>query len=160
VPAGATEYSGNLSVEGSQTGWTGAYNSNSTVTRAEPAGGSYDGLWALQVGIKSGSGQGGVSNANPVWVTSTSQGRAYQASSFVRGSAGETVSLTLTEKTPGGKAVGYHTTSLTLNDTSWHQITGSYTALGSGNLLRYSLHGYLASPSQSFQADCLSLQGP
>jgi hypothetical protein len=161
VPAGATELSGNVSVEGSQTGWTGIYNSNSTVTRTEPAGGSYDGLWALNVGIKSGSGQGGVNNASPLWVTSTSQGTAYTGSSFARAStAGQTVSLTLTEKSSGGATVGYRTTSLTLNDTNWHQLSVSYTAQQNGDALHYSVHGYLASTAQNFEADCLSLQVP
>jgi hypothetical protein len=161
VPAGATELSGNVSVESSQTGWTGVYNSNSTVTRDAPAGGSYDGLWALRVGIKSGSGQGGVTNASPLWVTSTSQGTTYTGSSFVRaGTAGQAVSLTLTEKTSGGTTVGYHTTSVTLNDSNWHQVSDSYTAQQNGDVLRYSVHGYLASTSQSFEADCLSLQVP
>src|SRR5689334_5336364 len=48
-PSGTTELSGNVSVEDGQTGWTGKYNSHSVVTRVQPAGGSYDGLWALQV---------------------------------------------------------------------------------------------------------------
>jgi hypothetical protein len=161
VPGGSTEYSGNVSVENDQTGWTGTYNSNSAVTRVEPPSGSYDGLWALRIGIKSGSGYGGASNASPVWVTSTSQGTAYTGSSFVQASvAGETVSLTLTEKTSGGTTRGYHTTSVTLNDTNWHQVTDSYTVKGTGDILHYSLHGYLASTSQSFLADCLSLQAP
>jgi acid phosphatase len=161
VPSGATEYSQNVSVEASQTGWTGVYSSNSTVIRVEPAGGGYDGLWALQVGIKSGSGQGGVNNASPVWVTSTTQGTTYTGAGFVRASAaGQTVSLTLTEKTSGGATVGYRTTSLTLNDTSWHQVSDFYTAQGTGDVLHYSLHGYLASTSQHFQADCLSLRAP
>lgn len=122
APAGATEYSQNVSVESSQAGWTGAYNSNSAVTRVEPPGGSYDGLWALQIGIKSGLGPAGVSNVKPIWVTSTTQGTTYIGSSFVRASAaGEKVSLTLTEKTPGGTTIGNHTTTLTLNDTNWHQ---------------------------------------
>jgi hypothetical protein len=64
-PSGATEHSGNVSVESNQTGWTGKYNSNSAVTRVEPAGGSYDGLRALQVALKSGtSGAAGASNTN------------------------------------------------------------------------------------------------
>lgn len=161
VPPGATEYSGNVSVESNQTGWTGKPNSNSTVTRVEPTGGSYDGLWALQIGIQSGSGEGGVNNASPIWVTSTTQGTMYTGSSFVRASvAGEKVSLTLTEETSGGTKVGSNTTSLTLQDTNWHQISDSYTAQGTGNTLRYSLHASLASTSQQFLADCLSLQAP
>lgn len=161
VPPGATEYSGNVSVESSQTGWTGKPNSNSTATRVEPTGGSYDGLWALQMGIKSGSGVGGVNNASPIWVTSTAQGTMYTGSSFVRASvAGEKVSLTLTEETSAGTKVGSTTTSLTLNDTNWHQLSDSYTAQSTGNVLHYSLHASLASASQNFLADCLSLQAP
>lgn len=158
---GATELSQNLSVESGQTGWTGTYNATSTVTRVEPPGGSFDGLWALQAGIKSGSGQGGISNANPLWVTSTTQGTTYTGSGFARaGVAGEQVSLTLTEKASGGAPVGSHTTTVTLSDTDWHQVSDSYTARGTGNTLRYSLHASLASTSQTFLADCLGLQAP
>ncbi|GEM_PF-2126715 len=160
-PPGATELSGNVSLESSQTGWTGKYNSNSVVSRVEAAGGSYDGLWALQVGIKSGSGQGGASNADPVWVSATTQGTTYTGSSFVRASvAGEKVSLTLTEDTPAGTKVGQYTASITLGDTGWHQLTASYTAEATGDVLHYALHAYLASTSRRFQADCLSLQAP
>jgi hypothetical protein len=90
-PSGATELSGNISVESNQTGWTGKYNSNSAVTRVVPTGGSYDGLWALHVALTSGtSGAAGVNNANPIWVTNTAAGRVYQGSVFVNPSvAGE-----------------------------------------------------------------------
>jgi hypothetical protein len=155
---GATELSQNPSAEAGQTGWTGVYSSNSTVARVEPPGGSYDGLWALQAGIKSGSGKGGISNANPLWVSSASQGKVYTGTVFVQASvAGEQVSLTLAEKAPGGVAVGAHTTTVTLNDTSWHQISDPYTAQRTGDSLRYSVHAALASTSQHFLADCLSL---
>ncbi len=161
MPSGATEYSRNVSIEGTQTGWTGLYNANSTVTRVEPVGGSYDGLWALQIGIKSGADEGGVNNVQPLWVTSTTQGRTYTGSSFVRASvAGETVFLLLWETTPSGTRIGSTTQSVSLNDTNWHQVSDSYTARGTGNLLHYSLHAYLTGASQSFLADCLSLQSP
>jgi hypothetical protein len=161
LPSGAIEYSQNVSVEGSQTGWTGSYNSNSVVTRVEPAGGSYDELWALQVGIASGSGQVGVSNASPIWVISTSGGALYTGSSFVRASvAGEKVTLTLTEKNSGEAMVGSHSGSLTLTDTSWHQVSSSCTAQGAGNALHYSLKVSLGSTSQNLLADCLSLRAP
>jgi hypothetical protein len=161
TPLGATEYSGNLSLETSQTGWTGLYNQNSALSLVQPAGGSYDGSWALQVGIKSGSGVGGVANAQPIWVRSTSQGTTYTASSFLRaGVAGEKVSLTLTEVTSGGATVASHTTAVTLNDTNWHSISNSYTAAGAGDILKYSLHASFADASQTFLADCLSLQSP
>jgi Bacterial Ig domain len=57
TPPDVVQLSGNLSVESSKTGWQGAYNSNSVVTRVEPAGGSYDGLWALQIAGRSGTGK-------------------------------------------------------------------------------------------------------
>lgn len=159
APPGGTERSGNVSVEGSQSGWTGRYNAKSRAVRFAPAGGSYDGSWALQVGISSGAGQVGVNNANPVWVTSTTAGATYTGSSFVKASvAGEKLALTLTEKKAGGTTVGYHATAVTLNDTNWHRLSDPYTARGAGNVLRYSLHAYLASTARTFAADCLSLQ--
>jgi hypothetical protein len=67
----------------------------------------------------------------------------------------------LRETTPSGNGIGYHTTTVTLGDTGWHQITSSYTAAGNGDLIRYSLYAAnLASASQYFLADCLSLQTP
>jgi hypothetical protein len=57
--------------------------------------------------------------------------------------------------------VGSHVTSVTLSDTSWHQISSAYSAKGTGNTIRYLLFATnLASTAQSFQADCLSLQTP
>jgi acid phosphatase len=165
-PAGASELSANVSLETDQSGWTGKYNANSHPTRVAPAGGSYDGEWAVEIVAKA-AGTAGLNNANPMWVPgspgpSTRAGQVYAASAFVRGNvAGERVSLMLRETTPGGSGVSYHTTTTTLTDTSWHEISSAYTAKSSGDLIRYSLYASnLASASQSFLADCLSLQTP
>ena len=168
VPAGATELSGNVSLESSQSGWTGSYNANSVPYRVEPAGGSYDGLWALQVALSSGtSGVAGVSNTNPLWVpgspgAATTAGQLYSGSAFIKANtAGERISLTVKEQTTSGTVVGSHATTVTLSDTSWHQISSAYTAKGTGNTIHYLLFATnLASTAQSFQADCLSLQTP
>lgn len=166
TPAGTTELSGNLSLETSQTGWTGIYNSNSVNTRVESAGGSYDGSWALQVTPKA-AGIAGVNNVNPIWVPgapglATTAGQVYTGSAFVEASVrGETFSLKVRETTPSGTTVSSHTTTVTLSDTSWHQITSAYTAKEKGNLIRYSLYvANFASSGQHFLADCLSLQTP
>lgn len=161
-PAGATELSGNVSVETGQTGWTGKYNSQSVTTRVQPAGGSYDGLWALQVAPASGaSGTAGVNNASPVWVTNTTAGQVYEGSVFVNPSvAGETVSLVVRETTSGGTSVGEHVTTITAAS-GWQQITSTYTAKNSGDYIRYSVYASnFASSSQNFLADCLSLWSP
>ena len=168
VPAGATELSGNVSLESSQSGWTGFYNANSVPYRVEPAGGSYDGLWALQVALRSGtSGVAGVTNANPLWVpgppgAATTAGQMYTGSAFIKANtAGEKISLTVKEQTTSGTVVGSHVTTVTLSDTGWHQISSPYTAKGTGNTIRYLLFATnLASTAQSFLADCLSLQTP
>ena len=168
LPAGAAELSGNVSLESSQSGWTGAYNANSKPTRIEPAGGSYDGLWALQVALKSGAkGAAGVSNASPFWVpgspgTATAAGQAYTGSAFVRANTtGEKMSLVIRETTTKGASVGSHTTTVTLSNMSWHQISSAYTAKGTGNRILYSLYASnLANSGQNFLADCLSLQTP
>jgi hypothetical protein len=164
---GATELSGNLSVEGTLAGWTGKFNSNSVISRVAPPGGSYDGLWAVEVGVGSGSGAAGVNNADPIWVPgssglATTAGQAYTASAFVSASAaGEDILLTLRETTSQGKAVGYHTTTVQATGTGWFQITTQYTAQNTGDALHYTVHvTNLADPSQSFLADCLSLQTP
>jgi phosphatidylinositol-3-phosphatase len=159
-PSGDTELSGNVSVESAQTGWTGTYNSNSVVTRVQPTGGSYDGTWALQVTPKA-AGAGGLSN-KPVWVASTTAGQSYEGSVFARASAaGQKLILVLREENASGASVGSHTTTLTAGDTSWHQITTSYTALDSGDTLHYFVYdSNFASTSQHFQADCLSLWTP
>jgi hypothetical protein len=165
---GMTELSGNLSLESGQSGWTGVFNATSRVTRVQPPGGSYDGSWALQVAPASGnSGTAGVNNAGPVWVpgppgTASTAASTYAGSAFVRGSVpGEQVSLLVREITPGGTGAGFHTTTMTLGDTAWHQVTSTYTAQASGDLIKYSLYASnLASSAQYFQADCLSLQTP
>jgi hypothetical protein len=161
-PAGDSELSGNVSVESSQAGWTGLYNSQSEVTRVAPSGGSYDGAWALQVGPKAGdSGTAGVNNANPIWVTGSTAGQTYTGSVFVNGAAGEQVSVILRETTQSGAGgIGYHTTTVTLPDTGWHQVTSAYTAKNSGDLIRYSVYSPGMVAGQYFQADCLSLWSP
>ena len=166
TPAGTTELSGNLSLEANQTGWTGNYNSNSSVTRVQPAGGSYDGTWALKVAPKA-SGAAGVNNASPIWVPgppglATTAGQVYTGSAFVQASvSGEQVSLVVRETTPSGTSVASHTTTVTLGDTAWHQVSSAYTAAATGDLIRYTLRASnFASPSQDFLADCLSLQTP
>ena len=166
TPAGTTELSGNLSLETSQTGWTGIYNSNSVPARVKPAGGSYDGSWALQVAPKN-AGAAGVNNANPIWVpgapgAATTAGHVYTGSAFVAASAtGEKVTLVVRETTPQGTSVSSHATTVTLGDTGWHQITSAYTAKATGDLIRYSLYASnFASSGQHFLADCMSLQTP
>jgi Bacterial Ig domain len=163
TPAGATELSGNVSLESSQAGWTKPYNAHSVLSRVEPADGSYDGLWALRASLKPGdTGTAGVTNADPTWVGSTTAGQMYTASAFVRASTpGAKVRLALREKPPTGTPVGSHVRTVTLNDKKWHRITSAYTAHATGNLLHYSVYAsHLTSPGQHFLADCLSLQTP
>jgi len=166
APGGSTELSGNVSLETTQTGWTGVYTSGSAVARMQPGGGSYDGSWALQIAPKAGtSGSAGVNNVNPIWVPgppgiSTTAGQTYTGSAVVQASvAGETVSLLVRETTPTGSGVSYHTTTVTLPDTAWHQVSSAYTAKNTGDVIRYSLYvSNFASSSQYLLADCLSLQ--
>lgn len=168
VTPGMTELSGNISLETSQTGWTGVYNGTSKVSRVQVPGGSYDGSWALQVAPTSASsGAAGVNNASPVWVpgppgTASTAGSTYTGQAFVRASVpDEQISLLVREVTPSGTGVGYHTTTMTLSDTAWHPVTSTYTASTTGDLIKYSLYASnLADSSQYFQADCLSLQTP
>jgi len=164
--AGTTELSGNLSLETSQTGWTGIYNSNSGLSLVQPAGGSYDGFWALQVAAKNAAGAAGVNNAKPLWVPgapglATTAGQVYTGSAFVQpGTPGEKVTLLVKESTPSGATVGSQKTSVTLSG-GWQQITTTYTAAGTGDLIHYSLYATnLASKGQDFLGDCLSLQTP
>ncbi len=165
--AGVTELSGNVSVESSKKGWRGSFTSKSLVTRVEPAGGSYDGLWALQIARKAGTGKAGVDNARPLWVPgapglAATAGQQYTGSAFVQANTpGERVSLLITEKSPAGAFIGHHRSAVTLPDTNWHQITSAYTAQDSGDTIRYSLYATnLAAAGQHFLADCLRLQTP
>ena len=163
TPAGTTELSGNVSLESAQTGWTGRYNANSTLAHVEPAGGSYDGVWALQAGLKPGTtGTAGVTNTNPIWASSTTAGQMYTASAFVRANTpGEKVTIALREKTSTRTSIGSHAATITLGDANWHQISTTYTAHATGNLLHYPLYASnLANSGQNFLADCLSLQAP
>jgi hypothetical protein len=166
LPAGTTELSGNPSLETNQTGWTVAYNTTSLVTRVAPAGGSEDGSWALRVAPKPGtSGTAGVKNQNPIWVPGSpglgaTAGKTYTGSAFVQASTpGEKISLLVRETTTGGTIVKSQTTVVTLGDTSWHQVSSLYTAKTTGNVIRYNLFASnLASSSQFFLADCMSLR--
>jgi acid phosphatase len=158
--AGTVEESGNVSIESSQSGWTGVYNSQSAVTRVEPAGGSYDGRWALRVGLQSGhAGTAGVNNVKPTWVTSSVAGDSYTGSVFVRATAGDEVSLMVRETTQSGAGgIGYHTSTMTLHDGGWHQLTSEYTAKKNGDQIRYTLYASNLTSGQSVLADCLSLR--
>ncbi len=162
----ATELSGNVSLETTQSGWTGVYNANSVNTRVQAAGGSYDGSWALQVAPKA-AGAAGVNNANPVWVPgppgiATTAGQVYTGSAFVAANTpGEQITLLVRETTPAGTGVSSHATLITASGTGWQQITSGYTAKNAGDLIRYSLYASsFASTAQHFLADCLSLQTP
>jgi hypothetical protein len=164
--AGATELSGNLSLETNQTGWTVPYNTSTQLARVTPAGGSYDGHSALQIAPKPGkSGIAGVKNSSPVWVPgppglATTAGSSYTGSAVVRASTpGESVTLLVRETTASGTIITSHTTVATLGDTSWHQVTSLVTAKTTGNLMTYVLYATnLASSNQYFLADCLGLQ--
>ncbi|HEY7176341.1 MAG TPA: Ig-like domain-containing protein, partial [Micromonosporaceae bacterium] len=166
VPApGATELSGNLSLESNQTGWTGVYNSTSVSTRVQVAGGSFDGNWALQIAPKSGAtGQAGVNNVSPTWVPgspglATTVGQQYVGTAQVKASAaGQPVTLLIRETTASGTGVNYASTTVTLNDTAWHAISTTYVARNAGDSIRYSLYGTFAASTRSVQADCMSLQ--
>ena len=129
-------------------------------------GGSFDGSWALKVAPKA-AGSAGANNASPVWVpgppgTATTTGRTYTGTAQMKpGFAGEKLSLAVKETTKLGAAVGTRTTTVTTTDTTWRQLTTKYTALGSGNLIRYSVSSSnFTSANQSFLADCLSLRTP
>ena len=108
-----------------------------------------------------------MNNASPIWVPgppglATTAGQVYTGSASVQASvSGEQVSLVVRETTPSGTSVASHTTTVTLGDTAWHQVSSAYTAAATGDLIRYTLRASnFASPSQDFLADCLSLQTP
>lgn len=142
-----TQLSANVSLESNKTGWTGVYDSASTVTRVEPAGGSYDGKWALRITPKAGSsGAAGVNNSSPLWVP---------------GTPGETINLLVRETTPSGTSVGYHLTTATYTDKAWHLMTSKFKAKNTSDVMHYSLYASnFAGSSQNFLADCLSFQVP
>jgi Bacterial Ig domain/Glycosyl hydrolase family 26 len=166
TPPGATELSGNRSLESNQSGWTGLYNGNSVNSRIQVAGGSFDGSYALQLTAKSGtSGPAGVNNVNPTWVPgspglATTAGGTYVGVASVKAAvAGQSVSLLVRETLPDGTGLNFYAVStVTLNDTAWHTISTTYVARNSGNSIRYSLYGTFTSSSQRVFADCLSLQ--
>jgi phosphatidylinositol-3-phosphatase len=161
---GSTELSGNVSLETNQTGWTGIYNSNSAVSRVAPAGGSYDGSWALRIAPKA-SGAAGVNNAAPVWVpgppgTTTTVGQVFTGSALVQASfPGQKIALVVRETTPSGTKLAGHTTTITAGDTAWHNLSSSYTATATGDEIRTAVFSSnFANTSQYLLADCLSLQ--
>jgi hypothetical protein len=165
-PAGAAELSANLSLESNQTGWTIPWNTNSLVTRNAPAGGSFDGTWALRVAPKA-AGVAGVNNGKPFWVpgppgSHTEFGTSYTGVAQVKaGFVGQKISLLVRETTPAGAQIASRTTTLTLKDTNWHQISTSLTSSGEDNSIRYFVYaGGFTKTSQYFLADCLSLHTP
>jgi hypothetical protein len=161
-PPGPTEYVTNPSVEsGSMTGWLGVYNSTSGVTDVQPAGGAYDGTWALKVtNTASSTGAAGVQNAKPFWVTDTSAGTTYTGSAYVSGPAGLVVSLMLRECTSSGSCSGYTTKTVTLPSSGWAKVVTPFTPAASGNQIRYYLFAKSLGAGQSFYADEFSETSP
>lgn len=160
TPPGSTQLSTNPSLESNQTGWTGVYNAASQNKRVQVGGGSYDGNWAMQIGLKSGAtGAAGLNNVSPYWVTNTVANRTYTGSAMVRSSvSGLPVTILLRETTAGGSGVSYANKTVTLSGTGWQPVTVAYTAKNAGDQIRYSLYATFPSSATSMLGDCLSLQ--
>ncbi|MDX6286841.1 MAG: hypothetical protein QOG53_2326 [Frankiales bacterium] len=160
-PPGPTEYVLNRSVEnGDKTGWLGLYNAKSRVTAMQPAGGAYDGTWALQITNTNTAAQSaGVANAQPFWVTNTTAGKPYTGSAWVSGPAGTVVNLMLRECTSGGSCSSYKTKPVTLGS-GWTQVVTTFTPAASGNEIRFYLYASSIGAGQSFFADSFSETAP
>jgi hypothetical protein len=158
---GPTEYVTNPSVEnGNLTGWLGVYNAKSKVTDVQPAGGAFDGTWALRVTNSATAAQAvGVQNAKPFWVTNTTAGTTYTGSAYVSGPAGTVINLMLRECTQAGSCSAYTQHSVTLGS-GWSQVVTPYTAANSGNQIRYYLYAKTIAAGGSFLADKFSVTSP
>jgi hypothetical protein len=161
-PPGPTEYVTNPSVEnGDMTGWFGVYNAKSQVTAVQPAGGAYDGTWALRITNTATAAQAaGLQNARPYWVTNTTAGTTYTGSAYVSGPAGTVINLMLRECTSAGSCNTYAQKSVTLSAGAWSKVVTAYTAASSGNQIRYYLYAKTIGAGQSFYADKFSETSP
>ena len=162
---GAAELSGNVSLETSQSGWTGVTNTNSVITRVQPPGGSYDGSWALQVAPKT-AGAAGVNNVSPIWVPgppAPDHGRPGLHRQRFRG--GEHPRRADHAAGPGDDARrDRHQLPRYVHYRERRWLAADHLRIHRqkhGDLIRYSLAASnLATTTQHFLADCLSLQTP
>jgi hypothetical protein len=137
------------------------YNAKSQVTDIQPAGGAYDGTWALRVANTATAAQAaGLQNAKPYWVTNTTAGTTYTGSAYVSGPAGTVIILMLRECAADGTCGAYTTHSVTLGSSGWSQVVTAYTAANSGSQIRYYLYAKTIGAGQSFLADKFSETSP
>jgi hypothetical protein len=141
----------NPGFESGTTSWrTNATNEHlSTVTPGRS--GSY--AAKLTVGTRTDA----VLNDKANTVSSTTKGASYAARAYVRTTTpGVTARLRLREVN-AGTMVGRKTTSLTLADTAWHQLSLTYTALRAGSALDLNVVAVGLTTTQSLRIDDVSL---
>ncbi|WP_133798223.1 glycerophosphodiester phosphodiesterase family protein [Kribbella caucasensis] len=160
-PPPVTEYVTNKSVETDLAGWTGLWTSTSTNTRVT---GGYDGAYAIrsQNGA-TGTAQHGFSSSPRVLDgtpgKATVAGKTYVGSAQVKpGVTGQKINLYLRERNAAGTTVGSKTIVKTTSGTGWQSIAGTYTAVGTGNTITYTLWA-TSGAGVSFYADLFSFTG-
>lgn len=159
------QYASNQSVEADLTGWHGTYNRTSAVADVQPAGGAYDGSWALQItNGAAGTAPAGVSNAGPRWIDGTDvvtrAGTPYTGTAWVNPAVSLTAVLMLRECLPGGGSCTVARGSLSLPANRWSQVRAAITARATGDQIQYSLYVPALAAGTSILVDDLSLTSP
>jgi hypothetical protein len=100
----------------------------------------------------------GLTNKGPAIPTTTGVGTLYSGRVWVRTTTpDQKISLLISES---GHATGSATSSLTINDSSWHQLATSYTSKAAGDPLKFAVYASAMPTTASFNADLFSLRAP
>jgi hypothetical protein len=135
----------------------GQFNGTSRPMWAADLG--YDGTHSIKVTTASATTVNtGLTNKGPAIPTTTGAGTLYSGSVWVRTTTpNQKINLVISES---GHATGSARSSLTINDSSWHQLTTRYTSLAAGDPLKFAVYISAMPTSASFNADLFSLVVP
>lgn len=155
----SNELVSNRSVESSMEGWGGVYSPSSSVGRVGTE--ACEGSYSLKIDHNGGTSAAFGFVNSPQYVngttTATDINATYNAGVYIKGATGAEIKLVLQEKRPDGTVVDTQTSSVTLANTSWQQLTGSYQASEAGNALTYKVYQVDPTAGTTFYADNMSI---
>jgi glycerophosphoryl diester phosphodiesterase len=148
----------NQGLEADLSGWTGTATTRSVNERVR---GGVEGGYALR-SVNGSTAPGKVGfTSKPDILDGTSRatraGETYTASLWVKpDAAGQKISIYLQESSRSGAVRGSATATITAAGTDWQPLSGTYTAVASGDSLAFHVFVTNAPPGGGFSADQLS----
>ncbi len=150
---------GNRSAENNLTGWTGKYTAASTVTNSTSILNAWcEGSWVVHVTNNSGATTNiGFQNPTPYWVNnSTVINRVYTASAWVRAAAGQTIHVSICQRT--ATSTDFCTTdNYVAINTGYHLRSTKLTSTIGGRSIQMKIYEDNAPTTGYLDADNMSL---